>query len=102
MTNKRRHTPASIEDLITAEQYHCFPGTNIMACIMKLQNGHTIMAHSACVHDEDFDAEKGRAAARVKAISKIWDKEAYLESNRQHLLGNTSQGQPCDSDGTEI
>jgi len=99
MTNERRHTSATIEDLIVAEQYHSFPGTNITACIMWLRNGHRILSHSTCMYDEDFDADLGRAAARTKAVNQIWNMESYLESNRQHLLGNTSKGQP---EGTDI
>ena len=91
MPELKRHTPETVEECITSEQYHIFPGTTVTVCLLKLYNGHTVLGYSACVHKEDFDLDKGKQVARIKAVQEIWALEEYLEANRKHVLGITEE-----------
>lgn len=41
-------------------------------CVLVLRNGFTVTGESACVSQENFDAELGRKIARENARQKIW------------------------------
>ncbi len=73
-----RVTPERLEEVITEERYHVFPGTTFTACLLTLQNGYNVLGESACASPENFDAELGRKIARSNAVNKIWALEGYL------------------------
>ncbi len=73
-----RLTPEHIDAVITGEEYHVFPGSQLTVCCLTLQNGFTVTGESACVSPENFDAEKGQEVAKDKAKNKIWELEGYL------------------------
>ena len=72
-----RVTPAAIDALIKAEDYHVFPGTMLTVCCLTLQNGFTVIGESACASPENFNAELGRKIARDKARNAIWPLAGY-------------------------
>lgn len=47
-------------------------------CVLVLRNGFTVTGESACVSQENFDAEIGMQIARDNAVQKIWLLEGYL------------------------
>jgi hypothetical protein len=73
-----RVTPARIDAVIVAEDYHVFPGTMLTVCCLTLANGFTVTGESACASPANFDAEIGRKIARGHARDKIWALEGYL------------------------
>lgn len=73
-----RLTPDKIDDVISSEAYHVFPGTTLTVCCLTLRNGFTVTGESAAASPENFDAEIGRKIARQNARDKIWALEGYL------------------------
>lgn len=73
-----RLTPDLIDAVITAEQYHVFPGTTMTVCALQLRNGYIVTGESAAASPENFDKEIGRKIARENARNKIWALEGYL------------------------
>lgn len=41
-------------------------------CVLVLRNGYTVVGHSACASQENFNAEIGRRIARENAVNKVW------------------------------
>lgn len=77
-----RLTPALIDSVIKAEQYHVFEGTTLTVCCLTLQNGFTVTGESACASPQNFDVELGRKIAKDNAREKIWALEGYLLRQR--------------------
>lgn len=78
-----RVTPDALDQVIAHEDYHHFPGSTVIVCVLTLRNGYAVLGSSACVYPDNFDAEIGRKIARADAREKIRPLEAYLL--RQHL-----------------
>ncbi|MDT0635092.1 Gp49 family protein [Spectribacter hydrogenooxidans] len=76
--NAPRVTPEQVEDVITGEAYHVFPGTTLTVCCLTLVNGFTVLGESACASPQNFDEEIGQKIAREDAKRKIWALEGYL------------------------
>lgn len=68
----KRITPGDLENEITAENYHVFPGTCLTVCCLTLKNGFNVIGESACASPENFDAGIGRKIAFANAREKIW------------------------------
>lgn len=79
-----RLTPATLDQKITRELYHVFPGTTLTVCCLVLENGFTVTGQSAAVSPENFDEEIGQKIARAEARDKIWQLEGYLLRQRLH------------------
>lgn len=77
-----RVTPLLIDNVIVAEDYHVFLGSQLTVCCLTLCNGFTVIGESACAWPENFNAEIGRKIARDKAREKIWALEGYLLKQR--------------------
>lgn len=77
-----RLTPAMIDEVIVAEQYHVFPGTTLTVCCLTLRNGFCVTGESAAASAANFDAELGRRIARDAARNRIWALEGYLLRER--------------------
>ncbi len=77
-----RVTPQRVDEVITGEDYHVFPGTTLTVCCLTLANGFTVTGESACASPENFDTELGRKIARDNAKQKIWALEGYALRNR--------------------
>ena len=71
-------TPESINSIIALEQYYVFPGTTLTACCLTLENGFSVVGHSACVDPYTFNVITGQVEARKVAYEKIWELEGYL------------------------
>lgn len=68
--------PQMVISSITNEQYYVFPDTEITVCCLTLKMpGGTchFTGQSGCINPEDFDLEKGRSAARQKALNAAFD-----------------------------
>lgn len=80
--NAPRVTPERIEDVIIREDYHHFPGTTIIVCLLTLANGYGVVGSSACASPENFDEVLGRQIARGNARDQIWALEGYALCNQ--------------------
>nr|WP_298797499.1 Gp49 family protein [uncultured Acetobacter sp.] len=62
------------------------PGSSALAtltiCVLELENGFTVLGHSACASLANFDPEIGEKLARKSAREKIWPLEGYLLKQR--------------------
>ena len=67
-----RVTLDNIESAIESEIYNLIEGTNVTICVLNIKNGFTVIGHSACVSDDNFDAELGKKIARSNAINQCW------------------------------
>lgn len=76
--NAPRLNPQMIDETITSEQYHVFPGTTMTVCALTLRNGFIVTGESAAASPQNFDADIGRKIARENARNKIWALEGYL------------------------
>lgn len=76
--NAPRLNPAMIDEAISSEQYHVFPGTTMTVCALTLRNGYIVTGESAAASPENFDKDIGRKIARDNARNKIWALEGYL------------------------
>lgn len=77
-----RLTPQQIDETVSDEAYHVFPGTTVTVCCLTLKNGYTVIGESACASPENFNQELGRKIARDNARNKIWSLEGYLLRQR--------------------
>lgn len=76
--NAPRLNPQMIDETISSEQYHVFPGTTLTVCALTLRNGYIVTGESAAASPSNFDKEIGRKIARENARNKIWALEGYL------------------------
>ena len=72
MSNAPRVTPKDVEAAIVGETYTVLPNGRTTVCQLTLENGFTVEGLSACVSIENFDAAKGNAAARERALDQVW------------------------------
>lgn len=66
-------TEEQIEASILDEQYKRFPGTTVTVCCLTLNNGFSVVGHSACVDPQNFSVEIGRKIARDRAFQQCWE-----------------------------
>lgn len=76
--NAPRLTPEHIDSVIFDAKYHVFPGTTVTVCCLILENGFSVIGHSAAASPENFDQEIGRKIAFRNAREQIWALEGYL------------------------
>jgi hypothetical protein len=86
-----RVTPQDLDELITAERYHTFPGTTLTVCCLTLANGFYVTGETACASPENFDEELGNGIARMHARDRIWLLEGYLLKQRLHESARLEQ-----------
>lgn len=79
-----RVTLERIEQVIVGVDYHVFPNTTVTVCLLKLQNGFTVLGESACVNPANFDPEIGKKLAYDNAKNKIWQLEGYLLAQERY------------------
>ncbi|CAD5377393.1 hypothetical protein OF001_U20320 [Pseudomonas sp. OF001] len=70
-------TPDYIESIITGEEYYVLAGSTHTICHLTVHGNVTVTGSSDCIDPADFDAEKGRVAARRRAVDKLWELEGY-------------------------
>lgn len=77
-------TENQLRTLIVDEMYYGFPGTTTTVCCLKLQNGFTVIGHSACVDPANFDERVGRSIAYDNAFQEMWQLEGYRLCQELH------------------
>lgn len=72
-------TPDYIESIITCEEYYVLAGSTHTVCSLTVHGNPniTVTGSSDCIDPADFDSAKGKAAARRRAIDKLWELEGY-------------------------
>ncbi len=68
-----RVKPQDIECAIKHETYQRIQGTTVTVCVLTLINGFTVVGHSACVSEANFNAQLGEEIAHKKAFDKCWE-----------------------------
>ena len=77
-------TENQLRTLIVDEMYYRFPGTTTTVCCLKLQNGFSVIGHSACVDPPNFDERVGRSIAYDNAFQEMWQLEGYRLCQELH------------------
>ena len=77
-------TIKQIHSKIKGETFLVMPDHRTTLCQLTLENGYTVIGHSACVDIENFDATLGRHYAKEDAIRNVWPLEGYLLAERMH------------------
>jgi len=77
-----RITPELISSKIKSEDYYVFPGSTVTVCLLTLENGFSVIGHSATASPDNFDEEIGRKIAKTEARDKIWRLEGYFLSQK--------------------
>ncbi len=90
--NAPRLTPDLIDSIIIGAWFWQPKGTTLTVCAMQLTNGTMVVGESACVSEDNFDAEIGKNVAYDNARQKIWALEGYLL--KQRLSENSSNDFP--------
>lgn len=80
---KDRITSEDLERKIIHEHYHLFPGTQVTACLLILDNGYSLIGMSVPSAPGRFDEDAGRLLARKQAKEKMWALEGYALRERQ-------------------
>ena len=65
-------TTELIESEIAKEIYSHIERTNVTVAVLVMRSGYSVVGHSACVSDANFDAELGKKIARQHAIDQCW------------------------------
>lgn len=60
------------------------PLDSLTVCILTMENGFTVIGHSAPASPENFDTAKGQRFAYEDAIKKLWPLEGYALRERLH------------------
>lgn len=68
----QKPTQASVTAMIAREDYHRWPGTDMISCALILKNGHVVTGKSCPVDPAEFDELSGKSRARRNAIEEIW------------------------------
>ncbi|WP_449102785.1 Gp49 family protein [Pseudomonas extremaustralis] len=72
MNMTKKPTQASVTALIAREDYHRWPGTDMISCALILKNGHVVTGESCPMDTAEFDELRGKVEARRNAINEIW------------------------------
>lgn len=78
-------TKEDIQNKITSVDYFIMPDGRTTIAHVTLDNGFTVRGESSCVSVINFNKELGEKLALEKAISKIWELEAYLLAEQLHV-----------------
>jgi len=79
-----RITPAILDSLILATDYHVPSGTTLTLCTLILNNGFTVVGKAACADPKNFDKSLGRKIAYDNARNEIWALAGYELKQRLH------------------
>ena len=66
-----------LEEIITAQQFHRFPGTSIVTCCLTLENGYCVTGSSTSCDMDVFDETQARAEAQEEAQIQAFRMERY-------------------------
>lgn len=72
---------AKIKDV----RYTILDDKRTMLCQLTLENGFTVLGHSAVVDAKNFDHRIGEKYSFDAALHEIWPLEGYLLAEKMHL-----------------
>jgi len=84
-------TSDHVRKKISHSQYHRFKGTTVTVCCITLNNGHTVVGHSACADPDEFDINAGQEIAFQNAFDKVFELEAYMLSENLNNSRTSAQ-----------
>lgn len=81
----------------------------VTICVLTLENGFTLIGHSACASPENFNFSIGCDVARENAIEQIWLVEGYRlkqrlfeEAQTKAALAEFAENNKCEGGGCTI
>lgn len=72
-------TDPRLKELIKSEQFHRFPGSTVVACVIVTKCGQQLVGHSIGADGAEFDLEEGRRRARHFCMGRLAALESYRE-----------------------
>lgn len=90
--NAPRLKPEDIDAVIVGETFTLLPSGNVLVCELTLRNGFTVRGEAAVVSKANFNQEIGERLSRERAVSKVWELEAYLLQQRLFGLATEEAG----------
>lgn len=76
--------------------FHHFPGTTVVVCLLTLDNGFHIIGHAACENVEEFSLETGKLHAQADAERKQGRYEAHHRMAERYERGQILHPQKWD------
>ncbi len=58
----------------------------LTCCVLVMDNGFTVIGHSACASPENFNQEVGRKIAREKAVEQMWPLLGFRLRDKLHSV----------------
>lgn len=100
MAHEPKITPAIVAAKIKHE--HVTYGTHSTLVTLELQNGFRVAGTNVNSMSDEYDRKIGRELARAQAVGKIFELEAYLLKEREHLdTPKPTRSAPVDFGGAE-
>lgn len=76
-------TKEQIEERISGVTYHRLCATTTL-CFLELDNGYSVLGHSACVNPQNYDEQIGQSLAYEDAMRQLWPLFGFELAERQH------------------
>lgn len=76
-------TKDQIEGRIDSVSYHRLGATTTL-CFLALDNGYSVLGHSACVNPQNYDEQIGQSLAYEDAVRQLWPLFGFELAERQH------------------
>ena len=77
-----RITVDTIDAAVNKAVYQRIEGTTVMICVLVMENGYSVIGHSACVSPENFDEALGKKIAQRHAMGQCWALLRYELASR--------------------
>jgi hypothetical protein len=75
-----RITKELIESRIKSTEYIVWPQTTTTLCKIELDNGFSVIGHSACVDPKNFNKDVGQTIAHTNAFNQLWAHFGFMLS----------------------
>lgn len=91
MSNYPKVSQEDVDAFILHETYTVLPDGRTTVCQLTLKNNFTVEGTSACVSIQNFDAVKGNAFARERAVTKVWEHLGFDLSSKVSLINGAGE-----------
>lgn len=76
--------PGNVAAMIATTTFHRSPSGKAIICEIMLTNGRSCIGVAHVVDMDNDDEERGKEAARARAMDQVWDNAAVLMQQAMH------------------